>query len=368
MVQISRYQLILMLIWTVLGTGIVTMPGTIAQFTLRDAWISGFGLLLGAVMCAVISLAHARLFPGRTLTQAAIDVLGPVLGRAYGIWYLAYGFVTMATIGREMSAFIGISVLPNTPDFLVSALAFAVSMYLAYLGIEVVARVNEFILPLAAVVSPVLFLLAARLFDTSSFQPLLGDPASAAWRAAVVPAFAYGLEFAIALQWVSALRSPRTLPWDILIAGAISAFVLSALVTLTVGVLGQPARYLNYPVLELVRAIRQGKFVERLDTLYVMGVAITLVLKLATFQLAVGEAVKDVSGSPERTWIPVPVALLGWSLSNYLFRNVFDVTNFILRDVPIYFLATVVLLPGALYALRAVQSVRAKSQRGLRST
>ncbi|WP_062305331.1 GerAB/ArcD/ProY family transporter [Alicyclobacillus sendaiensis] len=368
MVQVSRYQLILMLIWTVLGTGIVTMPGTIAQFTLRDAWIAGFGLMLGAGMCAVIALAHVRLFPGRTLTQAAIDALGPVIGRAYGIWFLAYGFVTLATIGREMSAFIGISVLPNTPDFLVSAIAFAVSMYLAYLGIEVVARVNEFILPLAAVVSPVLFLLAARLFDPSPFQPFLGDPAVDAWRAAVVPAFAYGLEFAIALQWVPALRTPRTLPWDIVIAGAISAVALSALVTLTVGVLGEPARYLNYPVLELVRAIRQGKFVERLDTLYVMGVSITLVLKLATFQLAVGEAVKDVSGSHERTWIPVPVALLGWSLSNYLFRNVFDVTNFIVRVVPGYLLTTAVLLPGVLYGIRAVQTVGAKQRRALRDT
>ncbi|WP_206830517.1 GerAB/ArcD/ProY family transporter [Alicyclobacillus fructus] len=366
MVQISRYQLILILIWTVLGTGIVTMPGTIAQFTLRDAWISSFGLLLGAVMCAAIALAHVRLFPGRTLTQAAIDVLGPVFGRLYGIWYLAYGFVTMATVGREMSAFIGISVLPNTPDFLLAAIAFAVSMYLSYLGLEVVARVNEFIVPLSVLVSPILLLLAIRLFDPSPFQPFLGDPVSAAWRAAVVPAFAYGLEFSIALQWVPALRTPRTLPWDILIAGAICAFMLAALVTLTIGVLGDPARYLNYPVLELVRAIRQGKFVERLDTLYVMGVAITLVIKLAAFQLAVGEAVKDVSGSPERTWIPVPVALLGWSLSNYLFRNVFDLTNFILRDVPSYFLVTVVLLPGALYAIRALQE--AKARRRLPST
>lgn len=368
MVQISRYQLILILMWTVLGTGIVTMPATIAQFTLRDSWIAGFGLLLGAVICAVVALVHVRLFPGRTLTQAATDVLGPAFGRVYGIWYLVYGFVTIATIGREMGAFIGISALPTTPEYLITAVAFAVSMYLSYLGIEVVARVNEFIFPLAIVVGPILFGLAARLFDSSSFQPFFGDPAAAAWRAAVVPAFAYGLEFAIALQWVPALRTPRTLPWDIVIAGAISAFVLSALVTLTVGVLGEPARYLNYPVLELVRAIRQGKFFERLDTMYVMGVAVTLVLKLTAFQLAIGEAVKDVSGSPERTWIPVPVALLGWSLSNYLFRNVFDVTNFILRDVPSYFLATVVLLPGAIYALRAVQTVRAKNQRGLRST
>jgi len=368
MVQISRYQLILILLWTVLGTGIVTMPATIAQFTLRDAWIAGFGLLLGAAICALVALAHVRLFPGRTLTQAATDVLGPALGRVYGIWYLVYGFVAIATIGREMGAFIGISVLPNTPDFLITAMAFAVSMYLSYLGIEVVGRVNEFIMPLAIIVAPILFGLAARLFDSSPFHPFLGDPLTAAWRAAVVPTFAYGLEFSIALQWVPALRTPRTLPWDILIAGAISACVLSALVVLTVGVLGDPTRYLNYPVLELVRSIRQGKFVERLDTLYVMGGGVTLVLKLSAFQLAVVEAVKDVSGSPERTWIPVPVALLGWSLSNYLFRNVFDVTSFILRDVPGYFFITVGLVPGALYAVEAFRRARTKSRRRLRGT
>ncbi|WP_052012157.1 GerAB/ArcD/ProY family transporter [Alicyclobacillus hesperidum] len=349
MVQISRYQVVLILIWTILGTGIVTMPGTIAQFTVQDAWAAGVGLCIGGFLCATIAAMHVRFFPDKSLIQVAMQAFGWIGGEMFAIWYVIYGVVTLATVGRELSAFVVISVLPNTPEFFISTVAFAVAAYLTYQGIEVVGRVNQFIVPLAAIVAPLLFSLSVRTFEWQPFHPMFSSGWLSIWQASVVPTFAYGLEFSVVLQWVPALRTPRTLPMDIGIASAISAAVLVILVTLTVGVLGEPVRYLTYPVLEVVRSIRQGKFVERLDTLYVMGVVVTQALKLSAFQLSTCEAIKDMCHSKDVKWTVIPCALLIWSVSNFMFHNLFDVTEFILRAVPAYFLFTVVICPAIIY-------------------
>lgn len=366
MVQISRYQVILMLVWTILGTGIVTMPGTIAQFTVRDVWMAGFGLCIGGGLCALIAGVHVRWFPNQTLTQVAMHAFGPVGGELFALWYVMYGVVTLATIGRELSTFVMISVLPNTPEFFISSVAFAVSAYLTYLGVEVVGRVNEFIVPLAVIVVPLLFGLSVRSFEWQPFRPVLSSGWLPIWQASVVPAFAYGLEFSVALQWIPALRTPRTLPIDIVIASTVSASVLVLLVTLTVGVLGEPVRYLTYPVLEVVRSIRQGKFVERLDTLYVMGVVITQALKLSAFQLATCEAIKDMCHSKDAKWTVIPCTLLIWSVANFMFHNLFDVTEFILRAVPAYFLFTVVICPVLIYIIAWWRIQRGKRALGHR--
>ncbi|QQE79585.1 hypothetical protein [Alicyclobacillus sp. SO9] len=37
--QISRLQLMYLMIWVILGTGIVLLPLAIAQFTIQDGWM-----------------------------------------------------------------------------------------------------------------------------------------------------------------------------------------------------------------------------------------------------------------------------------------------------------------------------------------
>ncbi|WP_067932406.1 GerAB/ArcD/ProY family transporter [Alicyclobacillus kakegawensis] len=345
MTQISRYQVILMLVWVVLGTGILTMPGTIAQFTVHDAWLGAPFLLLGGGLSAGVAWVHVRLFPGLTLTQAVRAALGPWIGGFLAAWLCLWLLITTATVGREMSAFVTVATLPNTAEYVVGAAAFACVAYLVHLGIEVVGRVNEFIMPLVLVIVPILFVLALRWFDIAAFQPVWAEGFTPIWRSGIVPAFAYGLEFVVALQWVPALRTPRTLPLDILIAAAVSSLILTVLVVETVGVVGWPVKYMNYPVLEVVRAIRLGKLIERLDTVYAMGVVAILVLKLSAIHLSLCRALQDVCGTQDARWAVLPAAFAVWAASYFLFRNTAGVTAFILSVVPGYFLVTAIFLP-----------------------
>lgn len=344
-IQISRIQLIMMMIWSVLGTGIVAVPAIVAQFTVQDAWVVGLLFLFSGAVAAWVSAVFVRIFPGETLVSAVCRTMGPWLGRGVALWYIIWLYIALATIIREMSGFVAVTELPKTPDYLVSALAMAVVAYLVHQGLEVLGRMNEFITPLAIIVVPLLIALSVPNLQFGHFLPALADGWSPIWRAALVPDIAYAFELTLVLQMAPALRSPQTVGTDIFIAGCIISFLLTLTLLVTVGVEGPVTSYLGFPILEVVRSIRIGRFIERLDTLYVMGVVSTLVLKLAVFHYSMCEGLRSLFRLTSLRLIAWSAASTAWAGSAFLFQSSAEVTHFIVDIAPTYVPFNMVALP-----------------------
>ncbi|MCL6547618.1 MAG: spore germination protein [Alicyclobacillus sp.] len=344
-VQLSRIQLITLMIWTVLGTGVVTVPATISQFTIQDAWMVGLLFLLTGSFAAFVASLYVRAFPNTTLVEAACDTLGPALGFGLSLWYVAWLYILLSTVIRELSGFVTAAALPKTPDYFVSGLAMFTVAFLVRHGLEVLGRMSEFITPLAIIVVPILVFLCSRNLRFEHFLPVLGDGWSPVLRAALVPDMAYAFELTIVLQMVPYLRSPHTLGKDLWLAAAIISALLTITLFITVGVEGPVTSYLGFPILEAVRSIRIGRFIERMDTLYVMGVVSILLLKLAVFLHAACEGWKNVFRLPSARFIVWNVACTAWAGSSFLFQNSAEVIHFILYVAPAYVPFNMVVLP-----------------------
>ena len=87
-VQISRFQIILALTWSVLGTAIVTVPFATTQFTVRDGWMTGPLFVVGGLLSASVAALFVHALPNRSLTSGLIDAFGQWLGRVFGLWFL----------------------------------------------------------------------------------------------------------------------------------------------------------------------------------------------------------------------------------------------------------------------------------------
>lgn len=344
-IQVSRLQLITMMVWTVLGTGVLAMPASIAQFTVQDAWAVGILFLLSGAVAACVATVFVRAFPDETLVGALCRTMGRPLGGGLALFYIVWLYIAIATIARELSGFVTASGLPKTPDYVVSALSMAVAGFLGYLGLEVLGRVNEFITPLAILVIPFLVGLSLRHFQFGHFLPVFGDGWSPVLRAAVVPNLVYAFELTLALQMIPSLRSPETLGRDILIAAALISGILTMTLVMTVGVEGPATSYLAFPILEVVRSIRIGRFIERVDTLYVMGVVSTLVLKLAVFLYGMCEGLRHLFKLTSLRLVSWSGAAASWAGSSFLFHNGAEVTYFIVDVAPVYITLTMVVLP-----------------------
>lgn len=344
-VQISRFQLVIVLVWSILATGIVTVPFSVAQFTVRDSWIADLLFVAGGLLSAGTAAVFIRALPNRNLTNGLIDTFGPWLGRMFCLWFLVWLYLINCTILREVESFVSITILPRTPEYIIGLLCMAGISYMVYMGVEVVMRDGEFIIPLALAVTPVLFALSMKHMDVHELMPVLADGWQPVLRGAVTPDLTYALELLISLQFVRALRESRTLPKDMVTATAILTVLLTVIQIITTGVVGQSESYLSYPVLETVRSIRIGRFLERLDTLYVIGVMSTICIKLGVFHYAWCEGMKDVFKLSSHRIMALSGGLFVWAGSFAFFRSTKEMEHFIAGVAPAYFVVTLICIP-----------------------
>ncbi|MCL6632810.1 MAG: spore germination protein [Alicyclobacillus herbarius] len=344
-VQVSRFQIVIVLIWSILATAMVTIPFVIAQFTVRDSWITGLLFAAGGMLSAGIAAVFLHTLPNRNLTSGLIDAFGPWLGRIVCLWFLVWLYLINCTTLREAESFVSITILPKTPEYIIGLLGMAAISYMVYMGVEVLVRDAEFITPLALVVAPILFALALQHMDVDQLMPVLADGWQPVLRGAITPDLTYALEILISLQFVRALRDSRTLPKDMITATAILTVVLTIILIITTGVVGQSTNYLSYPVLETVRSIRVGRFLERLDTLYVMAVMSTVCIKLGVFHYAWCEGMKDVFKLSSHRILAFSGGLFVWAGSLALFRSTQEMQHFIAGVAPAYFVVTLICIP-----------------------
>ena len=344
-VQISRYQIIIALVLSILGTGIVTIPYIIAQFTVRDGWISSLLFAVGGLLSATVAALFLYSFPNRSLTLGLIDAFGPWVGRVFGVWFLVWLYLINCTTLREGAEFVGTTILPKTPIYIIGfAGAIGVS-YAVYMGAEVVMRNCEFIMPLALLVALVLFALSIQNMDIHNLMPVLADGWHPVLRGAAGPDLTFALELLIGLQFAQALRNNRTLPSDMAIATGIITIVGTIIMVYAISVLGQSTTYLDFPVLEIVRSIRVGGKLERLDTLYVMGVMSTILIKLSLFHYAWCEVMKDIFKLTSYRIVALSGGLFLWAGSMACFRSEGEMMRFIIFVAPAYFVVTLVGIP-----------------------
>ncbi|GMA57828.1 hypothetical protein GCM10025858_23310 [Alicyclobacillus sacchari] len=313
-VQISRVQLVFALVWCVIGTGIVAIPTAIAQFTVRDAWICALLFSVGGTLVALLTSLFTRYFPNRTLTNALMDAWGPWLGRLIGIWFMAGLYITNCTVVREAEVFVGTTILPKTPEVMIGAFAMVAVAYAVYMGVEVVMRDVEFITPLVMLIAPILFVLSMQHIDIHEMMPVLADGWTPVLRGGVVSILVYALEMVIVLQFIPFLRRGKLAAKDVSIATLIITLVLTIVTAVTIGVVGPATHYLSYPVLEAVRNVRVGRFLERLDTLYVIAVISTIFVKMTVSHYAWCTGMKDLFHLSSHRVTTLSGALLVWGV------------------------------------------------------
>lgn len=361
--KLSRLQTIYLVFWVVMGTGIIAIPFAIGQFTTRDGWISTAMVLLTGPLTVFVVLLYQRFFPNTNLIPAFSQVFGTVIGKVMALVYVLCLYVTVATVWRELVGFLDVTVYPRTPINVLSAILVVPISYGAYKGIAAIGLFSEFLAPLAGLVVLIFTLFSLNNVHFQAMSPVLIDGWTPILRGAMVPAVTYILEPLVFLQMIEHLASPKTLAWDIAIALAFVFCLLMVIEIVTVGTLGEATRDLRYPVLEVVRSISIANFIERLDTLYGMGVMATIYIKISVFQYAFCSALSDLFGLSGHKVIVWTASILVFTSSVFLFSDAYTIGEFIIFTTPVYFIATFVFMPMLTVLFKAFQKPKQRQPR-----
>lgn len=211
MYRISNLQLIAIIFGSVIASGSLNMPQVAAGVGKSGGWIVVllFGFLATAV--AVILVKLMEYFPDENPITVIQQLTGGIGGYIFGLSIIIYTTLASATAVRTMAKVSSITMFQRTPLLVTIAILIILGCYLIYHGVEVIARVNEFLFPIKLVAFLAVMIMALPLIKTANLQPLW-DRGSESWPTASPVLFIpYSGSLIIAFMYKNVNDKKRTL-------------------------------------------------------------------------------------------------------------------------------------------------------------
>ncbi|GAA5346142.1 GerAB/ArcD/ProY family transporter [Planifilum fimeticola] len=288
--SISPYQVYALMVQSVIGVGVLLFPRAMAQEAGTDGllMIPLVGILSGVMLFAISKLG--ALFPGLSIVGITREVLGikriPWLGKILSILVLAVFLINwvggMVVVTRTFGQVLVTAVFRKTPIVVVMLMLVAAAAYVSYSRVQVLARFNEFLLPL--IYAPGILLIAAliQVGELEHVFPLFQADWKQLLKGSSTALFSY-TGFEVALVFMGAYQEPKKALRPYLTAMFVITmfgYWLTYLACLAVFGREELTR-LSWPVLELVKSVHiPGMILERLESavlaIWVIAVFTTL--------------------------------------------------------------------------------------------
>lgn len=331
MVRISHGQLFCLVCLFMLGSAWLFALGAEAK---EDAWLAMMlGLVAGLGLNTVYLLLQRR-HPAKTLVEYLPAILGPWLGKLLAFVYLVYFLYISARVTRDFTELTVTSILPDTPPTVITLVEVLLAVYAVAHGPEVLARVAQAALPLCLGLVTVATLFVLREFQLTRMEPFGGAGLPSILRAAfpttVTVPYGEGVLFGMIFP---AVRSGYR--WSLLGGAFMAGLVLTGLTVVEEGVLGSHLMATSqFPLLDLVRQISVGGFLERLDVLIVLVLTLGGFIKAALFLYGAVRGLAQWLGLDDHRPLTLPVGLLMAVVSMAIADNYPEHIQIGLRVVP----------------------------------
>lgn len=297
------------------------LTNTLYQLAGQEAWFAailgnasaGLICLLGIIAC----LRHPGLMPGQIARRQFGKWIGGLIALLYGAFFVwAYAMVL-----RDLLDFAQIVLLPETPAWALTLLVALPTLYMAWEGLEPIARVCFAVLVLKTAATLMVPVMVAKEFSRLQVDPLFYHGIGATMKAAgaVVPWFA---ECLVVMSIVPNLKpGARAARWFWLGTG-LATVLLVALVASGSLVFGADlASRFSYPVYQLVQMVMIGRTIERIEMILVSIWLFGVLMKMSICIYAAASAWNHALGDDSRYRKMAVLATVLGSLLAYLWNT-----------------------------------------------
>ncbi len=235
--KITTPQTIVLIITTLIGVWITTLPATLAEKSGPDSWlmvIIGGGI---SVLGAAIVTSTGRQFPEKTFIEYSVETLG-VFGHLFNLGLIIYLVILTGMVVRIFGEVIKVFLLDRTPIEVIILTMLALCVYLTRHGIEPIARTAEVLLPILMLPVIIIYLMII-LFngDLSNFMPFLrlDFKEIIAGTKATVVSF---LGFEVLLLFIPLMQNPHQSTYSSFVAILMVSILYLFVVVTVIAVLG----------------------------------------------------------------------------------------------------------------------------------
>lgn len=304
---ISINQMVFILMLTMVGTGILTLPRNLAEAAPYDHWTI---LLAGGLVAAITTMVYTaiiKLKPGQKYFDILCAALTKPIGYIVGIVCVIYYMGTVGLLLRLFGEVIKVYLLNTTPIEVINASLLLSCIYLCRKGIEVLGRFITLLFPLIIVITIVIFTLSFVKTDFRNLLPVFEISYSEIIKGIPVTILSYiGLE--MLLFFSPNLDKPNKSARALIAILAVMLFYL-LIVVATFAQFGPiQIKYLVWPTLDLFDTIEiPGLFIENIQVLVMSTWVITVFTTLAPMYLAGVTMLSSITASKDHSYLVAPL-------------------------------------------------------------
>ncbi|MDQ2085570.1 endospore germination permease [Herbivorax sp. ANBcel31] len=341
--KISSLQLLFLLVTAVIATADVFLPAYVAQQAGRDSWISVIIATISSLIIVNIFISLGLRYPNKTFVEYSCDILGKPLGKLAGIIFLYYTFLIASISTKNLGEIFIIAFNPEIPIILFIVLTILLTAYTIGQGIEVIARINEVLFPIAIIILIGIGILNLDHLNFNYFLPVLYD--------GILPPLRGGLliqswlvETVIVLQLIPFIKDKKNIRSKVTASIVILGFGLQIGV-LTIALFGAATKIFMLPALEFVRFASFGENLRGVD-ITIMGIWMGgIVVKISIFFYVFTTGLAQLLNIKSYKGLILPSGTLLITFSMAFSRNVMEGNYFANFIKPFYSFSVAFILP-----------------------
>ncbi|NHN31952.1 GerAB/ArcD/ProY family transporter [Paenibacillus agricola] len=336
------------------GGGIVSIQQVLIRVNRMDAWTAYMLPMLYTLGIAYIFSMLVMRFPGKHIFEITKIVFGTLIGTIVNLVLLFHLWLILVRDISSFSKFIGITLLPSTPDEMILLLLILLLLVYGKTSVEVLARVNDLFFPYFVLMILFLPLALSNEMDLHLVQPVLAGQWSYFLSSNILSMGWYGDIFIMG-AFLHTLWGSQHVRSAMRHGAFLASFMLGLFLLLEVFVLGPtiPGN-LVYPNYSLIQQIHITDFLDRVDlvilSIWFPVTACEVILIYLAFLTGFASLIKQ----RDYDTINTPIVLLLLMTTPLAFKSTSEVFSFGNFSSPIIMLCyqPVLFLLLALFSLR----------------
>ena len=234
--QITYQQFMYIIIGTMVGTGVLTLPNQMAKIAHQDGWLSA---LIGAwypLYIVIAAIYMAKKFPKDDIFSLSKKCLGKFIGSIVSLVLTFQFFIGMASVTAGFTNIARVYIAQFLTPIKLIPIILMVGLYGTYQGLKIVGRANEIVFYLMILL---LFIPLVALRDGSllNVSPFLGSGVKNILKGSMQAGFAYtGVEIIFLIH--PNMIDKKNLKSAALKSVAIIAFIYTYLTFMTIYYIG----------------------------------------------------------------------------------------------------------------------------------
>lgn len=328
--KIGTSQMITLLMSTVLGVGILSLPRSLADKVKGSGFII---IIISTLVCIVfgyfIYIVVYR-FQNKSLMQTSSDILTKPIAYLICTIFLIYYFINMAMVTRIFIEVVKMYMLKKTPTEVIIISMLFVCAYGSRKGIEGIARMSQIIFFLMMVPILFIFLFALGSADFTNLMPIFNIKVSQIIPTVFLTNLAFtGFETMLVLGMF--MKNPKDgfkIQW---ISLTVIGVVYTFFTVISVAIFGQTeTAHLMWPTLTIVKIIDiPGAFLENLDALIMGAWTLNIFITICVFFFCTSLIMGDMFNCKEISYFNYAIVPIVYILALYPHNlaHVYDLLN-----------------------------------------